>query len=243
MPDFRDTLYEQYFKTQAGRRISDTEGSDLKSHWTQLDHEVLPLLPVNKSVSILDIGCGYGSLIMLLKNKGYTDVRGIDISPGQVEKAHELGVTEVSLANVFDYLADKPAQFDVITGIDIIEHFSKDELLNLLNAIKSSLKPGGVAIFRTPNMDAPIASAYAYGDYTHQCLLNYSSARQIMLASGFNGVEILPSYMGVSGALKNAVRSFLWGIVQFQHKLILFASGRSGREVLFTPNIVIKVRK
>jgi 2-polyprenyl-3-methyl-5-hydroxy-6-metoxy-1,4-benzoquinol methylase len=193
MADFRDKLYEKYFQNQSGRRLNKELTEKIKEDWKQLSGEILPLLPANKNSSILDIGCGYGDLLMLLDQSGYKNCRGIDISPEQVETAKSLGLNNVEVANVFEYLAVHPAGFDCITGIDIIEHFSKDELVHLLELVKSALKENGIAIFRTPNMDGLLSSVYAYGDYTHQCLLNYSSAMQLGLSVGFQSATVLPS--------------------------------------------------
>jgi 2-polyprenyl-3-methyl-5-hydroxy-6-metoxy-1,4-benzoquinol methylase len=243
MPDFREVLYSKYFLTQSGRRITGQDSQMLKDQWNHLDKEVLPLIPGKKDLRILDIGCGFGAFLMLLLNKGYQSVEGIDISADQVEKAHELGLSQVYQADIFEFLGSGGQIFDVITGIDIIEHFSKDELLKLLFLIRNSLAPGGIAIFRTPNMDAPLTSTYAWGDYTHQCLLNYSSARQLFLAAGYSKVEVIGSYIHVNGGLKEFFRKICWGLLSFELKLILFASGKSSREVLFTPNLLIKIEK
>src|SRR5665213_211174 len=172
MADFRDKLYEQYFNSQSGRRLNKSLEEKIKEDQVQLRHELLPLVPKTRDARILDIGCGYGDWLLLLKENRYIETQGIDISPEQVETAHSLGVQNVQVADVFDFLKNNPAKFDCITGIDIIEHFGKDELVKLLELIQKSLKPNGSAIFRTPNMDGLLASVYAYGDFTHSCLLN-----------------------------------------------------------------------
>lgn len=44
-----------------------------------------PFLPLNKNSKILDIGCGMGQFLSLLKNKGYKNFQGIGLSQEQVE--------------------------------------------------------------------------------------------------------------------------------------------------------------
>jgi predicted TPR repeat methyltransferase len=163
----------------------------------------------------------------------------MDLSEEQVTMAHGFGVSEVVLGDAMHYFRNSEEQFDVITGMDIIEHFTKDELVELLQLIQSKLKKGGMAIFRTPNMDAPIATAFAIGDFTHENYLNSSSAEQVMLSCGFGDVRVKGSFMRVNGFLKEGIRSLLYRIMSFRLKLQLFATARSTQKVLFTPNLII----
>ena len=241
MADFRDKLYEQYYNSQSGRRLNKELSEKIRENHIQLRHEILPMMPKNKEARILDIGCCYGEWLMLLRENGYQNTFGIDISPEQIHQAHAMGMDNVEVADVFDFLSKKPKAFDCITGIDIIEHFSKDELVRLLELIKNALSKDGIAIFRTPNMDGLLASVYAYGDFTHASLLNYSSAMQLGIACGFSRVDVLPSYIRVNGFLKN-LGSISWWLLVIQAKLVLFSSGRSTQGVLFTPNLLMVVR-
>lgn len=242
MADFRDKLYEQYYNSQSGRRLNKSLADKIRENHFQLRHELLHLTPSDKSAAILDIGCGYGEWLMLLQENSYTNTEGIDISAEQIETAHSLGINNVQVADVFTFLASNPAKYDCITGIDIIEHFSKDELVRLLELVRTSLKPNGSAIFRTPNMDGLLASVYAYGDFTHSCLLNYSSAMQLGIACGFKNVEVLPSFMYISGSIKELVRKLLWCYFKLYARLVIFSSGRSIQGVLLTPNLILVVK-
>ena len=243
MADYRDSLYEKYFQNQAGRRLVGDLRAHIQEHWLHLEKEILPLIHTDKNQRILDMGCGYGELLMLLEAKGYKNTVGIDISIEQIEKAKEMGLSNVVVMDAFDYLAHNRGGFDIIIGIDIIEHFNPNELLKLLDLIRLALKPGGKAIFRTPNMDAPFTSTYAYGDFTHQSFMNYSSAMQLFSSAGYEKVEVLPSYIAVKGFMKELFRKVIWGLVVLQSKLILFGSGKSTQGVHFTPNIIIRVKK
>jgi 2-polyprenyl-3-methyl-5-hydroxy-6-metoxy-1,4-benzoquinol methylase len=66
-----------------------------------------------KTIKILDIGCGNGSLLAAAKEKGYTNVTGIDISPEQVEIANKLGVAEVRQGNLNDLINAGTETFDL----------------------------------------------------------------------------------------------------------------------------------
>ena len=132
---------------------------------------------------------------------------------------------------------------DIIVGIDIIEHFSKDEVMELLAACKRHLKPGGTVLFRTPNMDAPLSSVYAHADFSHELFLNKSSALQLFRAAGFDQVEVFPSLIYNQSAPKELARKMLWSWILFKKKLMLFASGRTWAQVVFSPNLIIRAKR
>ena len=238
--EYRKVLYANYHTTQSGRAsLTSAEALFLREK-RQFESEILPLLQsVSKSARIFDMGCGSGSLLKGLKEAGYTNVIGMDLSEEQVNMAHEFGVSEVVLGDAMQFFRSSEEQFDIITGMDIIEHFTKDELVELLQLIQSKLKKGGMAIFRTPNMDAPIATAFAIGDFSHENYLNASSAEQVMLSCGFVDVNVKPSFMRVNGFLKEGLRGIFYRLLSLRLKLQLFATARSTQKVLFTPNLII----
>ena len=238
--EYRKVLYANYHTTQSGRASLTSAETLFLREKRQFESEILPLLQSAPTTArIFDMGCGSGSLLKGLKEAGYTNVIGMDLSEEQVNMAHEFGVSEVVLGDAMQFFRSSEEQFDVITGMDIIEHFTKDELVELLQLIQSKLKKGGMAIFRTPNMDAPIATAFAIGDFTHENYLNASSAEQVMLSCGFSNVSVVPSFMRVNGFLKEGLRGIFYRLLSLRLKLQLFATARSTQKVLFTPNLLI----
>ena len=238
---YRQILYSNYHTTQSGRASLTTAKELFDREVLQFKQEILPLLRgVSKEANVFDLGCGSGSLIKALSNEGFTNILGMDLSEEQVNLAHSLGVDTVKKGNGLDYLGNCEKQYDVILGMDIIEHFTKEELVELLQKIKHALKPNGFAIFRTPNLDSPMATVFANGDFTHENYMNASSAQQVLMAVGFLSVEVLPSFMRVTPVWKEWIRSFLYQCMVFRLKIALFATARSTRNIVFTPNMLIK---
>lgn len=241
---YRKYFYENYYDKQSGKDFKDNVKLKFINEQYQFTKEILPYLPAkNREIEILDLGCGIGSLIAACKKAGYKNLTGIDISDQQVELAHDLGVKEVIKADIFEYLKKQESAFDLIAGMDIIEHFSKVELVELFELIKKALRKGGMAIFRTPNLDAPMASVFAMGDFTHENFLNKNSAEQLVNSMDFKNTEVFPSYMYVKGGIKNLIRRIIWFVISLSIKTILFATGRSSRHVILTPNLVIRAQK
>lgn len=241
MTAYREQLYTNYTSTQENR-LGEDESQLFAQQVFYFTKELVPLLPKNKQATILDIGCGNGAMIKAVSNSGYVNVQGIDLSPEQIESAKAMGIANVSCIGVDDFLNAHNRGFDLIMAIDVIEHFTKSELVEYLNKIKKALNSGGMVLFRTPNMDAPLTSVYSYGDFTHECLLNKSSAEQVMASAGFTQIEVLPSMILAQGIIKETLRKITWSIVQFWLKVMLFASGRTWNGVVFTPNLVIKAK-
>ncbi len=238
--NYRKTLYSNYHTTQSGRASGvDAIALFNREKW-RFSIEILPLVQsYNKSSKNYDFGCGSGSLLSVLKDNGFTNLLGMDLSSEQVQLAHNLGVDCVKEQDALAYLKETNETYDLIFGMDIIEHFTKDELVELLSLIKQKLNPGGKAIFRTPNLDAPYATVFANGDFTHENYMNASSAQQVCLACGFHSVNVFPSSTKVQNPVKELLRKFLWGTLVFRAKLTLFATGRSTQNVLFTPNMIV----
>ncbi len=85
--------------------------------------------------TVLDIGCGDGLLLKLLREKGIQPT-GVDISPEAIRRCKEAGfeASEHSLDNKLSY-ADN--SFDTVTALDILEHVY-DPLFVLKEAARAS---------------------------------------------------------------------------------------------------------
>lgn len=97
----------------------------------------------------LDIGCGGGTFISLLKNEC---AFGIDISKKQIEYANKVYGSKNK--KFFCYQNDIPFEndhFDSISIIELIEHLSDEEISHLINQIDKVLKKGGKIYITTPN--------------------------------------------------------------------------------------------
>ena len=96
--------------------------------------------------SLLDVGCGEGSFLWLMRELGWT-VRGVELDPraAAVARARGLEITESSIEQ-----ASLPSDaFDVITMSHVIEHVL--DPVSVLAAVRRALRPGGMLYLFTPN--------------------------------------------------------------------------------------------
>lgn len=243
MFNYRKTLYQDYYTTHSGKSGEDAQRVHFEQQKRYFGWEFKSVMPIDKRSKILDIGCGTGSFIAALNDLGYDETYGIDLSPEQVKMASIFGVKNIELAEAHEYLAKYSETFDVVTALDLIEHLSKDELIDFMQAVKNALKPGGLVVFRTPNMDAPLASVFAFADFTHEVFLNKNSAFQLLASNGFSDVLIKEGFMFIENPFKEFIRKVLWFKLKIFLKLMLFATARTWHNVVFTPNIVITGKK
>jgi len=97
----------------------------------------------------LDIGCGQGTFLQLLKGQGW-ECHGTELTVDSATRASRLGIS-VSVGEI-DENRFPPHSFDLISLWHVLEH-----LPNPLKTLKSSsrlLKKGGVLAISTPNIDS-----------------------------------------------------------------------------------------
>ncbi|MBE9166038.1 methyltransferase domain-containing protein [Pleurocapsales cyanobacterium LEGE 06147] len=116
---------------------------------------------------ILDVGCGRGEWLELLKESGYT-AKGIDNNRVMLERCStkKLDVLEADVIAYLQSLAD--ASLGAVTGFHIIEHLQFPVLIKLIEEVFRVLQPGGMAIFETPNpKNLVVGACNFYSDLTH----------------------------------------------------------------------------
>jgi len=239
--EYRKIIYSKYHTTQSGRD-KDIEIL-LKKQADFFSKEILPFFPHSKESSILDIGAGNGSFLLACKQNGYSNCVGLDLSPEQVKIGQSFGINELVEADALNWMKQNPGKYDIVTAFDLVEHMTKDELMEMLSAILNSLKPGGIFIFRTPNLDCPLPNPYARGDFSHETFLNKHSATQLLYANGFNSVSISEGLIQTNSPFKEMVRKSFMGIYRICFKIKLFTLGYVSSDILITPNLIAVAKK
>lgn len=177
--------------------------------------------PIDKNIQILDLGCGFGDFVWFIEKRGYINVMGIDDSKEMITEGKKLGINKIIKKDIIKYLNKKPsASFDVITAIDIIEHFEKQNLFLLIKEIHRVLKPNGKLITHQPNADSPFVNSILYGDFTHEQAFTKQSMSQIILSNGFESIESYEVKPIIHG-LKSFLRYMIW-VLFIKNILLLF---------------------
>ena len=129
-----------------------THGAPLHHH-AYLLPALLQLLPQaqpgHPPLSILDLGCGNGSLTQQLAQVGYS-MTGVEESASGIELARQYAPDcNFIQANIYELPNEDLEQaFDVVIAAEVIEHLLYPR--ELIRTVKKCLKPGGHLVVTTP---------------------------------------------------------------------------------------------
>ncbi len=119
-----------------------------------------------RSGSIVDLGCGRGEMLDLLRDAGIAAV-GVDTDAGMVKRARAKG-NHVVHESALQYLKDQPdASIGGIFCAQVIEHLPFGDLLELLRLGRRKLESGGPLVLETVNPHSHRALKTFWVDLTH----------------------------------------------------------------------------
>ncbi|WP_052756377.1 class I SAM-dependent methyltransferase [Lysobacter capsici] len=143
-----------------------------------------------QSSPIIDIGCGNGEWLELLRDHGLTG-RGIDTNGTFVESCRARGLEAIE-GDALAVLASMPeASVGAVTGMHIAEHLPFPVLVRLIDECLRVIQPGGLLVLETPNPEnLLVASHYFYFDPTHRNPLPPLALQWLVAERGFEHVTI-----------------------------------------------------
>jgi O-antigen chain-terminating methyltransferase len=139
---------------------------------------------------ILDVGCGRGEFLDLLKERGISG-RGIDLNHEMAEvcRARGLDVAEADAVGYLQSLDD--GTLGGIFAAQVVEHLQPSYLLRFLELAHHKVRPGGRVVLETLNPACWVAFFESYiRDITHVWPLHPETLKYLVLASGFAKADI-----------------------------------------------------
>lgn len=111
---------------------------------------ILRKLNLHPGQTLLDIGCGWGELILTAAKTYQVKALGITLSSEQysraVERIENEGLQDLVEVQLIDYRELKGRTFDRVVSVGMIEHVGKEHLKGYFSTVKSLLNEGGVSL-------------------------------------------------------------------------------------------------
>jgi len=136
---------------------------------------------------VLDIGCGRGEFLGLLKDAGI-DAKGVDADADMVAYARGEGLA-VEQADALAYL-ETQSDLGGIFMAQVVEHLPPAQLFRLLELAARALRSGGLLVAETINPLSPLALRSYFADLTHAQPLVPETLVMLAKQAGFRTTDV-----------------------------------------------------
>lgn len=139
---------------------------------------------------ILDIACGRGEWLELLRHKGKV-AKGVDLNETFVKHCASLNL-DVEKKDAIAYLKGLPdASIGAITSMHLVEHLPFEVMVELIDESLRVLRPGGFLALETPNPEnMTVGAHWFYMDPTHRNPIPPLMLRWLVEERGFQESRI-----------------------------------------------------
>ncbi len=167
---------------------------------------VSPLQAIYSERVVFDIGCGRGEWLELMSEIGF-EAYGCDIDEGMLRACYERGLSATKQEAV-SFLKSLPDESHVvISAFHVIEHISFNDLRTLVSESLRVLKPGGLLILETPNIEnINVAANNFYLDPTHKRPIPPLMLSYLPEYYGFKRVKLLRLQESLELATKDKIK-------------------------------------
>lgn len=173
---------------------------------------------------ILDLGCGTGDTLVLLKGLGW-DVYGIDMDKNAIFTGKKRGLGNLRLGTYKDLDKYPDNYFDAIRLYHVIEHLDDPSLC--LSLINKKLKKNGELIMGTPNIESLISKIFGPYWYNldsprHLFIFSPRTLKKLVEKNGFSVRKIeFCSAGGIIGSIQYFINDIFNKRIDLIHKFPL----------------------
>lgn len=130
-----------------------TNNDSLKTAQQNKVAHILKKLNLQEGQTLLDIGCGWGELIITAAKKYGVKATGITLSTEQFERVKDR-ILEEQLEDsldvkLIDYRESKKQKFDRIVSVGMLEHVGQEHLNEYFQKVNELLEDGGLSVLHT----------------------------------------------------------------------------------------------
>lgn len=161
---------------------------------------------VSAGQNILDVGCGFGTLLDILKKEKQVNVFGVEVGNLDVKVAKEyFGLDNIFHSSLEEFAAkdENSKKFDIVIMNHVLEHLP--EPLKSLEQIRRVLKSSGLLYIGVPNILNIKKRPEEFFQYFHT--LNFSPhSLKAMLEQGGFGIVKFNLNAGLPGGMEVAAK-------------------------------------
>jgi len=187
------------------------------SHQYGLRKRVNLILKYRKNGTLLDLGCATGDFLHeMAKQRGW-EVSGVEPNLQASAYARSLGLNVIT--TTIDKIEFSGGQFDIITMWNVVEHLF--DPIKTLEKIAHLLKPDGILIITTPNLEC--LDARLFGQFwigfelpRHFYVFSNQTIRRLLTATGYSLIETRFFY-GSHAAFMSSLRFWLRSKLRTHH--------------------------
>lgn len=156
-----DKFYKSFEDKFRGQR------SEIKKRLLAYEPFLQILKQNDEKPAAVDLGCGRGEWLEILKQKGFT-ARGCDVSEEMLKEC-EKSALEAKNQGAIEFLSElEDSSLALVSAFQLAEHLEFSELCELIKQARRVLKDGGILILETPNPEnLRVATLNFYLDATH----------------------------------------------------------------------------
>lgn len=229
-------IFDNYIENSFGRE----EQAVFK--FSQFAFNYRRYFPADRRAKVLDIGVGRGEMLSCMRDWGYEDYEGVDISPATIRYCESIGLRCKLVSDSAAFLAERPGQYALISMLDVLEHIPRAVVVAYVATLRDALVPGGAVIFQIPNAQAVESNLHRYNDITHEFGYTEHSLAQVLIAAGFSKYQFGGFEEWVFGGPKEQARKLLrslyWRWARFTRKI----TGNKDPEILHPVMYVVAWR-
>jgi SAM-dependent methyltransferase len=140
-------------------------------------------LNLSKNSKILDLGCGPGYFLDEMKQRGYTDVTGVTLSPGDVKLCEDKGHTIKRYD--LSFIPQKDGYYDESVDFIFLRHALEHSPYPIFSLMEYNriLKQGGRIYIEVP---APDCDRMHEFNLNHYSILGQNQLAALLTRTGFN---------------------------------------------------------
>jgi len=169
------------------------------------EHQEVYLDLLGPREPVVDIGCGRGEFLDLLRTRGIV-ARGVDPDAGMVAHSRRKG-HEVVQSDAVEYLDREPSDsLGAVFAAHVVEHLPYDHLMELLKVVYDKLVRNGLFVMETVNPHSLVALRAFWLDLTHRVPIYPQVAVTLCRLQGFERAFVSFPRETATGRLEQDLR-------------------------------------